>query len=82
MICGYVDERCAPPDPNDGNYSRAGEALLYQVRKPLARVHRMRGEASASLQGLWGLIDLVAVATLTTTPGAPLCALVSAVERF
>ncbi len=82
MICGDVDERCAPPDHYDGNYSRAREALLYQVRKPLARVHRMRGEASASLQGLWGLIDLVAVATLTTTPGAPLCALVSAVERF
>ncbi len=82
MICGNVDERCAPPAHYDGNYSRAGEALLYQVRKPLARVYRLRGEAPASLDCLWGLIDLIAVATLTTTPGAPLCALVSAVERF
>ena len=49
MICGYVDERCMPPDHDDSNYSIDGEARLADEPKLPAQGHRMRGEASVRL---------------------------------
>ena len=40
----WGDERCVPPDDHNSNYCMAKEALLDQLERGPAAVHRMRGE--------------------------------------
>lgn len=40
----FGDERCVPPNHADSNFGAANRALLAQVAKLGARIHRIRGE--------------------------------------
>jgi 6-phosphogluconolactonase len=43
------DERCVPPEHIDSNFRMIAETLLHLVPIPPAQIHRLRGEAGATV---------------------------------
>jgi 6-phosphogluconolactonase len=43
------DERCVPPEHIDSNFRMIAESLLHLVPIPSAQIHRLRGEAGATV---------------------------------
>jgi 6-phosphogluconolactonase len=71
----WGDERCVPPDDAESNFRAANELLLAPLAIPLARIHRVRGEADPDTAAQEAAVELLRVAPMDNA-GQPVLDLV------